>query len=423
MNAILILLGLLALSTLAARRGGTEAFVTVAAVPLLVSAGALVGPAGLGFVLPSMVAALVAPVGVAAAWLALLVGLRTVPPNTASWARNTGWFIVLGGTSWVITSGCAGLAALGMGGLGTAVPVAADRPDLIWTLALAMGGVVCGSGLVGVKRWSDGWPDGPLKERIHFLCRHDDTFGVAAVLLLLALAPPSPPQLGLGLGSQGSALVVVATGVALAATAMLLGAAAKHPSNTARMAMLAIVVCGAGLSAARGLPEVLVAMVMGLALAVTGAGDRLMNPTLHATDRPVRMVVLVMAGIQLHLSWIGLGLGVALLGGRVVAKQLQARVLNRADQGFSLDAQVLMGSPGLAIPVALSLSQSPVMDPLGDLMFTAVTTCVCLTELLAFGLGFKTWLQTTGLRAKTLPSLRKITESRLPAVAPPTQDG
>ena len=80
MTSLLVLLALLSVSTLSARRGALGEIVGGSITPVPVIFGLVVGPGGLGFLAPSVVAGLGPALAVGVCWLGLIAGMRAGAP-------------------------------------------------------------------------------------------------------------------------------------------------------------------------------------------------------------------------------------------------------------------------------------------------------------------------------------------------------
>lgn len=396
MNALLVLLALLAVGAVASRQGGARAVAVVAAAPLLVGLGWLVGPQGLAFVYPSWVHSLDTPMEVGAAWLAFLVGLRALPVNGRPWLAGAAWLTVTGGAAFVV---CGGVTAALLHAWPQLLPDHAPPDALAW----ALGGLVSGTGFVGVLGWTESWADGPLKRRLQFVAMHDDVFGGCAALALMTLAQPWWTT---DVGRLPSVLVLLGSSGVLAVGALL--GVLVVPTQERWMPLAAVTAMGAGLGMAAGWPSVLVTMAAGAALGMSGLGRRVDGANAQTTDRAVRLLVMVLAGLNLTVSWQAVAVGAALAGARLVGKALQARLLGVGSMRVNI--QVLLGSSGLAIPLAVSVVSAPVLGTRSAFALAAVVTCVCITELLVLVLGLGQWLKAVPRRSITAGALRKVEE-------------
>jgi len=401
MNAILVLLALLSLSTLAGRRGGTAAFLSAAATPLLVAMGVGLSPHGLGFLLPSMAAALLPALHVAVAWLALLVGLRAYPPWTPGFVFNAGWLLL----ALVLAVGGALLT-------GTAVVMLFPTlfpwgPVHAWQLLAVVAvpaALVAGTASRTVMVLVDAWPADLLRQRVVFLARHDD---VVAALALLAVpwltargaAAPAP---------EATVLVTVAAGLGLAATALILGVSRPGRERAARPVLAALCVVAAGVSVMTGMPEGATAYIMGAVLALGGSGQRLLGDQGgDDLDRPVRLAVLPLAGLLWTPGWAAVALGAALAVGRLGGKALLAALMSRRF-GRTLPVAVLLPSAGLSVPLAVSLRLAMPGGPVADVLFAALVVAVCLTDLSVFAWNFGAWVRRGTTRTITFPGMPRV---------------
>lgn len=406
MNAILVLLALLSLATLAGRRGGTAAFLSAATTPLLVALGVGLSPHGLGFLLPSMAAALLPALHVAVAWLALLVGLRVSPPWTPGFVRGSGWLLlslVLGVGGALLTAMALAVAAPGWFPWGrTGV---AQLLGLLCVPACLVGGTASRTVAVLVDRW----PPGALKERLLFVARHDDVLAALALLWTPWLGAQALRTGAASAAAASNTVVVVASGLGLAAAALILGVSRPGREKAARPVLAALCVVAAGVSVMAGQPEGATAYIMGGVLALGGSGQRILGGSSggDALDRPVRLAVLPLAGLLWTPSWAAVALGAALALGRLGGRTVLAVALGRAFRQ-AVPVTVLLPSAGLAVPLAVSLRLALPPGGLTDVLFAGVVVAVCLTDLGVFAWNFGAWMRRGPARPITFPGIPRV---------------
>lgn len=403
MTSILVLLALLSVATLASRRGSAEAVVNLASAPLLVTMGFVMGPEGLGFLLPSTAAALTPGLRVGVAWLAFLVGLRASVPGDGAWLRNVGWLVVVGGLSCAVTTAIAYAGIVSLDGFQVQLPGLLGQGVPRWAFALALGGMLCGTSLSAIQEAVLKWPDGAARRRLEFLARHDAVLGVLTLVVVLAVwVTWRPPDV-----RHAHALPVIAVGAlgsVMAAGAVMLGAARRPVPTIARLSVVALLTTGAGLSGIAGVPEASAAWFTGFLLAALGVKDRLLSQTMRDTDRPVRFVLLVLAGVHAEPTTGALLMGTLLCAARFVTRAL-VWLLSRPEKPGTLSFQAMLTAPALAVPFAMSLTLARRANFEGTSLLTAVVVAVCLNDLLTLLWGF-------GQRART----GSITFPALPAV-------
>ncbi|MEW5850317.1 MAG: hypothetical protein AB2A00_16120 [Myxococcota bacterium] len=403
MTAILLLLALLAVAALASHRARVAFAVHIAATPLLVSMGALLSPRGLGFILPSMAQAMTPALQVATTWLAMLVGLRVSRPSSGlSLPLEVGRTSALALWTWVIAAvtawgGINGLRAAGLPVQGLDGDMAL-QPVRLGVLCAAM---VCGTGLTFAREAVAHWSLGPRRSRVLFMARHDDAVGAVALALAVFLWPA--PETAFSDDGRLGLLVLITFGVGIAVAYMLFAGRRVPGQSTDRVALVGLVVAAAGLADAAGIPGAAVGFLMGWTLAGFGVGHQLLDRTTRATERPVRMVVLVLTGVHLGLGVGAVLLGLVLAAGRLVAKAIAALALSR--KGEPVPVSVVLGSSGVAIPmtVSLALTRDVPLDHSG--LVTAVVMAVGVTDLLALLLWRETQsTSTTTTTAKPVES-------------------
>jgi hypothetical protein len=379
-SPILVLLVLLSVATLAARRG-FFAFVTrVVATPLLLAAGVLISPRALAFLTPSTLDALEPALRVAVAWLALLVGMRGVPPKVSFlFARDTVIATGTGVASWLVLAAVAGGSVLLAGQLGLEFFGAATSTSTLVGMALLLGGIAGATGLDFAREAIQGATPTKITRRILFLARHDEllaAIGLCLAVWLLPLTPAEAPVYATPLAAAG---VVVMLGVALAAAQLLAGGSRMGGPSATIIAMVGLSTFGAGLSFSTYLPGAAVAFFFGGGLAIAGIGQSRIANVLSQSERPVRLVVLVLAGAHLGLHPAAIVVGASLALARIPVK-LAARAVFGGARRRESPPNSLLGAASAAIPFALSWALTRPEPLQQSAVLTCIATCVALTD-------------------------------------------
>lgn len=382
MSAILVLLALLSVATLASRRGYAAFVAHIVSAPLLIALGVLIAPSRLAFLTPSTMEALVPAMRVGAAWLALLVGLRTARPEwTRAYGQELSFTIAAAALSWLTLSAATfGLLSL----LATAgMPVAAATGgDPLWPvgLALLLGGALASTGLSFARESLVGQEDSPIGRRVLFFGRHDEAAGALALCAAIALWPLPDAVAPIYREPALAAATVVLLGLSLAVSLGFLGGSRMGGASATWVALLGLLTLASGLSASTLLPEAGLAFFFGAAVAVLGLSRELGAERLAQTERPVRLVVLVLIGAHLGFTPSAVVLGSALALARLGLKALLRFILQRVARG-QVPLSALLGSSSMALPLTLSFALTR-PESLGQSeVLTTVAVAVSLTDL------------------------------------------
>lgn len=312
MSSLLVLLALLSVATLAARRGAMGEILGGSSTLVPVVFGLVVGPGGLGFLAPSVVAGLGPALAVAVCLLGLVAGLRAGAPIEHE---------------------------------------PPDRRALVPVVILA---------LVAAALWVRGRTVGPAL----------DVSALAAAALLAAACMGAPASTGgearyakvvaLALAAFAMALVdapvlavVIGLGVVGAAVVILVGGRASGPTLVAALGAITMV---AGASLARGAPGVLAGVAAGAVLARSRVGA-VLSPLAERAERPLRMVVavLVAASVRVDLDAAVTGVVLAAIAIAAAAATLGATKAARSDAYASSSLALALTASLTATGVAASL--------------------------------------------------------------------
>ena len=338
-----------------------------------------ISPRALGLFTDATSEALLPAMRVGAAWLALLVGLRASRPRISRrWFQMIIATVATNGLTWALMSAAAFgvmLASVEYE-MGFSDP-AGSRLSAIGA-ALLVGGLVAGTGLSFTREALYERKSEPATRLLLFVSRHDDlvaAFAVLAAIWLWPLAPSSAPIYGIPGVPVG---VIVGLGATLAIAQLLTGDKTGG-SQQSLIGVLGLLVFASGLSTTAVLPGAAIAFFFGGFLAFTGRGAQLLK-ALHKTERPVRLVVIILAGAYVGFSAAAIAVGVALAAARFVAKWIFAVVAERKAHA-PIPMACVLGSSGLSIPFALSFALSR-HEPLATSeILTAVCVCVTLSDL------------------------------------------
>lgn len=368
MSSLLVLLVLLSVATLASRRGSFDKMMTSGATPILVALGAVIAPAGLGFLPPSVLQGLLPAVDVGVLWLAMLAGVRA--SGTLERTGMVRGAVAASGVTALVASAVTLVVLRGSATLGS--PLVDDLH------------VLPASVLVGVAlACTPARPGGRASTaRARFV--------QAAVAELLALAAAVSV---LAVWSDGSrAAATVGLGVLGAAIAYLLAA------QTGLAPVVAVLAAGtllAGLSALAHLPGAVAGFIAGTLSARTRDLSSL-SSWLFATERPVRVVVTVVvaasAGVDLFHLLPGAILGLVAVGVLVGANLLLVDDAPRLDR---LAATVAMSTTPMVVVASFAhIDVAPAQS-----LLPVVLVAVSVADAAAFTLSL--WARSNRRRGVT----------------------
>jgi hypothetical protein len=382
-SAILILLALLSIATIAARRGYARFVAHMVTVPLLLAAGIVAAPHTLALMTPSTLDALEPALRVGVVWLALLVGMRGVRPSISFlFATDTVFALAVALLTWFLLGAVAFGLVLGAAvlRLGFFEP-AQDWWTLVGCAAL-LGGLVSETGLAFSREALQGLPPTKINRRVLFLARHDEILGALALCVGVALWPL--PAAGAPVYETPiiAAGLVVALGATLGVAQLFSGGERMGGTTASVVALIGLTTFAAGLAVSTHLPGAAIAFFFGGVLAVQGRGEKYSRLSFAHSDRPVRIVVVVLVGAQLGFLPAAIAVGVALALARAVVK-LGVRWLIARERRAELPPSSLLGSAGSMIPFALSFALARPDVPVAESeVLVAVCTCVAVTDLL-----------------------------------------
>jgi hypothetical protein len=332
MGALLALLALVSFSTLASRVGGRLRDRPSIIVLPLVALGFTVAPRGLGYIDEETFRSLLPALDVGAAWLALLAGLG-VPTSVR--LRDVPRPLI---------------------GVLTIVGVAALTSVTVFSLPVAL---LVGATLAILSCFAD---DDTAPSVAVVLSELVATLGVLSALLLLSFLDDRA-------SGSTSVAVLVGLGVSLA-IAYLVGSRGAEPEAQI-IALVALVLFGAGLARTTSMPTAPLAWIVGAIIGRAGFGISLLSHGLKDTSRPATLAVLLLSGAMIEPKLTSLLLGLALA---LILAAVRVLLLRRA----LLHTDV--HSPGVSIAFAASVS-AIVLD--GQAFLTSVVVAVAGLEILS----------------------------------------
>lgn len=381
MSSILVLLALLSVATLFARRGYAAFVAHIVTTPILVGLGVIIAPHNLAFLTPSTTDALEPAMRVATAWIALLVAMRGVRPTFGTFfGRDNLIAFALGAFAWLAMAAvCFALLYLGaIFGLG--FDEVTGDPRAMLGASLLIGGIVSTTGLAFAEEALQGQAPLGSVRRLLLLARHDElapALALCAAVWLWPIRSAAAPAYETPLLAAG---IVVALGLVLAVAQLLAGGSKMGGASASFIALVGLITFGAGLSASTRLPEAAIAFFLGATLALVGKGQTVLDQGLSRTERPVRLVLMVLIGANLGLHADAIALGIAIAFARVIVKGVVRALLTRGRDDMPMSA--LVGSAGATLPFALSFALSRPEALVESKVLVTVAVSVCVTDLL-----------------------------------------
>lgn len=357
MSSLLVLLVLLSVATLASRRGSFDELVSSAATPLLVGLGAALAPGGLGFLPPSVLQGLGPAVDVGVLWLAMLAGVRA-----SATLRETG-VVPRAAMASVVTALVGALVTAGILGLSAALGLPLLAEEHVLATAIVVGAALACLPADAATR------EGTASFRAAHAAVAELAAFVAAVVVLAAWSG------GLRAGAA------VGVGVLGAAVARLLAA---QTGLAPVVAVLAAGMLAGGLSALALLPGAIVGFAAG---ALLGRMRTLasLSSWLHASERPVRVVVTVVvaasAGIGLWHVATGAALGLCAVAVLIVTNLLP---IDGTPHFERLAASVAMSTTPIVVVVSFAHAGSPPAEELLPVILVAVAVADAVAFILSF---------------------------------------
>ncbi|MBI1944478.1 MAG: hypothetical protein HYS27_02210 [Deltaproteobacteria bacterium] len=338
MTSLLVLLALLSVATLAARRGALGEILGGASTPVPVVFGLVLGPAGLGFLAPSVVDGLGPALAVGVCVLGLIAGMRAAAP--IAYERPDRRTLVPLLDLVLIGAALFGAARLAV------LPIDLEAAPATSLLAAALLAAAC----LGAPASSGS----------------EARFAKIAALVLAAAA--------VGLASPLALVAVLGFGAVGALAVLLIGGPSAGPTFVAALGAITLI---AGASLVRGVPGVLAGVVVGAIVSRSRAGS-VLSPLAERAERPVRIVVAVViaAAAPMSVEAAVLGAGLAGIALAVATTTLGATFAARTGA---------LASSSLALALAASLTATGVaptlLAPL--LIAVAVVDAVALLTRLA----------------------------------------
>jgi len=381
MSAILVLLALLSLATLAARRGYAAFVAHIVTTPLLIAVGVAASPANLALLSPSTLEALEPALRVAVAWQALLIGMRGIRPSVSFlFARDTLVALAIGLATWAFLAAMAYAGLLAVARLDLGFEDATSSPRTMVGAALLLGGLLSSTGLAFAHEALAGLLPTAINRRVLFLARHDEVMGAFALCAAVAFWPLPVDFAPVYEQPALAAAIVVGLGVVLGLAQLLSGGARMGGTMASLIALIGLTTFGAGLSVSTHLPGAAIAFFFGAVLALQGRGAIYSRKRFIHSERPVRLVVLVLIGASLGFQPGAVLLGVGLAFARLLAKAV-VRLGVARERRAELPICAVLGSAGATLPFALSFAltrPTPVSE--SEILLTVVV-CVAVTDL------------------------------------------
>lgn len=385
MNAILLLMGLLILSYVGSFLVSARAVrgIGLPSGAEYVVLGFLIGPHMLGAVERSMLVSFEPLAQVALGWLALVIGLDF---GFAGGKRVRASSVVLGVMGAVVTGAAVFGAALLLLERFPVAPLGVER----WLLA---GGIAaaCAETTRHAVRWvvERHQSEGHVADRLAEISHADDLVPLLALAALFAVAPKIA-HVPWHVPVAGWLAVTVALGFALGAVAALL-LGREYSLHTTWGVLLGTSLLAIGVASRLELAPLAVTFFMGVGMAVVSPHRVQIRNVVAATERPVLLPALLLAGASVDLRALQSTRGLI----AIIAAAIVARVLGKILFGEMLRALVPAMRPagpllgvGLLSSGALSMSIGLVLalrfpGVVGDTVLVAAAVSALLGELVA----------------------------------------
>ena len=263
---------------------------------------------------------------------------------------------------------------------------AAQKQLPILGAALLLGGVSTATGLwTATEDIEKTNVDPRALERLQFLARHDDIFGALALCAAIWLWPIDAAMAPAYEEPLLAAGVVIALGVWFALSQVLNHGVTLKAPQPAFIALIGLTVFCAGVGINTFLPVAPTAFFLGATLGLIGVGQLLLDKGLNHTQRPVRIALLVLVGLNLDFSVGPIAMGVVLALARLGVKASVREALCRRSKEKIPLARVI-GYPSTAIAFALSFALSRDNELFGDDVLLTICVAASVTDLLTLAL-------------------------------------
>ncbi len=390
MNALVVLMGLLALSYLGGllvnRRGGAS--IGMPAGLEYVAVGFVLSPSLLGVVEHSVLDLFSPLVQVALAWLTLLIGLEFGKAG----GKNIAAPVVL-----AALLGAALTIALPAGGAYFLLSrftafFSMDRATPAWLVATGLGITTCETTRHAVRWVLNRYrTDGPVSELLHGFAATSDVVPIGALGIMFAFTDHGPMKIAAhAIGPVERVVLTLALGILLGLVALVL-VGKRVEGHAVWGAFLGTALLGVGVAQRLGLSDLTVTFLEGVTVAIISEQRSALRKLLAPTERAVMLPTLLLAGTRLdfhvfvsHRTLVLIVIFVLLA--RVVAKWISGLMLTAA----SSDVRASGGSIGVgllsagALSIAFGLTMAMRFPgAAGDLTLIAAALAVALGEVFA----------------------------------------
>jgi hypothetical protein len=390
MNALVVLMGLLALSYLGGllvnRRGG--AAIGMPAGVEYVAVGFVLSPTLLGVVERSVLDLFSPLVQVALAWLTLLIGLEfgkaggknIAAPVVLAALLGAGLTIALaGGGSYLLITQFPDFFSLGE-----------STPPWIFAAGL---GIVASETTRHAVRWvlNRYRTEGPVSELLHGFAATSDVVPLGALAILFAFADHGTMKIGAHVvGPLERIAITIALGAMLGLVALVL-VGKRTNGHAVWGALLGTSLLGVGVAQRLGLSDITVTFALGVTIAVFSEQRNALRKLLGPTERAVMLPTLLLAGTRLDFNvfrdhWHVVLLVIFVLLARAATKWVAGLMLTAA----SPDVRASGGSIGVgllsagALSIALGLTIAMRFPSAGgDLILVTAALALALGEAFA----------------------------------------
>lgn len=284
---------------------------------------------------------------------------------------------------WLGSAAQAGAAflavAAGAALLALAVPAlrAAWRPVVPVVLALGAIAAVAGPGAVDLAARAAG-AGHALAKALATAATLDAVLGTTVLMLALAIDHPRGPLAG-PIGAVGWLLLTLGSGVLVAL--LFLGLASLREPHGITLALLGVVLLGAGAGYAAGLSPFVVCAVAAGVIANRSPERRVVAAQLRVWEPVLYAVFLILAGALLGLrTWWIVPAAALLAAIRVAARWAAGRLGSHADLGL---AGIAQGGVALALGINFLLIYRDSAAPAPEAVLTTVVLGVVLAQLAA----------------------------------------
>ncbi|MGH7482877.1 MAG: cation:proton antiporter [Longimicrobiales bacterium] len=345
--------------------------------------GFILGAEGLGLITRALIDGLFPFIALGLGWIGLLFGVQLDQAQLRRFPAGFLRFTLLQGALAFIAFAAVGfllLAALDL-----------DTTPRVLTVLLAAA-TACVSTPAGIALIRHNYLlAGKTSELLLFIASLDAIVGIVALQLIYAAYHPAGPLLGAS-AIGGAEWLFMALAIAVALAVMFLWLSRPKPArDDIVLFLLGLVVFGAGAALYLGLSPLFICGLAGALLANLSPLRRRLYTVLEGWEKPIYVVLLILAGALLSFeTWLLVPTTALYFLLRTASKLAGGWVASGVvDTGFAVPGSIglgLVSQGGISVAMVISAALShgllrQTRDPTIELLFSTVVLAVVLSEL------------------------------------------